>query len=149
VNSPDRNGAAGRRKAPGPRLKYLVWPAAAALLAADATLLAFTPPRWRVETAFALIALMLSIVVAVTVRLAHRKIAASAQEPSPMAYHLATAHAPQDPDAPSERIALAYELARRRVPANWIAARCALPHAFVELIIAEVADTPGTPRRRD
>jgi hypothetical protein len=60
------------------------------------------------------------------------------------------ARGPQDPDAPSERIALAYELARRQVPANWIAARCALPHAFVELIIAEVADTPGTtPRRRD
>jgi hypothetical protein len=148
VNSPDRNGAAGRRKAPGPRLKYAAWPSAAALLAADATLLVFTPPRWRVETAFALIALMLSIVVAITVRIAHRKVAASAYEVSPIAY-VAAAHSPQDPDAPSERIALAYELARRRVPANWIAARCALPHAFVELIIAEVADTPGTPRRRD
>lgn len=56
----------------------------------------------------------------------------------------------QNPDAPSERIALAYELARRRVPATWISARCALPHAFAELIIAEVTDTPGTtPRRRD
>jgi hypothetical protein len=146
VNSPDRNHAAGRRKAPGPRLKYLAWPSAAALLAADATLLVYTPPRWRAEIAFALIALMLSIVVAVTVRIAHRKVAASANEVSPMAY-MAVAHSPQDPDAPSERIALAYELARRRVPANWIAARCALPHAFVELIIAEVADTPGTPRR--
>ena len=148
MNSPDRNDAAGRRKAPGPRLKYLAWPTAAALLAADATLLVYTPPRWRVEVAFALIALMLSIVVAVTVRIAHRKVAASANEVSPLAY-MTTAHSPQDPDAPSERIALAYELARRRVPANWIAARCALPHAFVELIIAEVADTPGTPRRRD
>jgi len=148
VNSPDRNGAAGRRRAPGSRLRYLTWPSAAALLAADAMLLVYTPPRWRVEVAFALIVLMLLIVVTITVRIAHRRAAASIYEASPMPY-LAAAHTPQDPDAPSERIGLAYELARRRVPANWIAARCALPHAFVELIIAEVADTPGTPRRRD
>jgi hypothetical protein len=64
--------------------------------------------------------------------------------------HVAAGHAVQDPDAPSVRIALAYELARRQVPATWISARCALPQAFVEMIVAEVADTPGTPpRRRD
>jgi hypothetical protein len=64
--------------------------------------------------------------------------------------YTAAKHAAQDPDAPSERIVLAYELARRQVPASWIATRCDLPHAFVDLIIAEVADTPGTPpRRRD
>lgn len=69
---------------------------------------------------------------------------------APQMPYMAAARSPQDPDAPSERIALAYELARRQVPANWIANRCALPYAFVELIIAEVADTPGTPpRRRD
>ena len=156
MNSPDRNGAAGRRKAPGPRLRYLCWPVAAALVGADATVLVYTPQRWRLAAAFALIVLMLALVVLVTVRFAHRKAAtatststsASAYEVSPMAA-MAAAHAPQDPDAPSERIGLAYELARRRVPANWIAARCALPHAFVELIIAEVADSPGAPRRRD
>ena len=148
VNSPDRKGAAGVPTAPGRRLRHLAWPTAAALVAADAALLAFTPPRWRVATAFALIVLMLTIVVAVTVRIAHRRAAAALYEVAPLPYPTAP-HPPQDPDAPSERIGLAYELARRRVPANWIAARCALPHAFVELIIAEVADSPGTPRRRD
>ena len=83
-------------------------------------------------------------------RLARRAWAKSERYEAPQMPDVAAAHPPQDPDAPSERIALAYELARRQVPANWIAARCALPHAFVELIIAEVADTPGTaPRRRD
>ena len=148
MDSPNRKGAARRRKAPGSRARHLTWPSAAAVLAADAILLVYTPPRWRVEVAFALIVLMLLIVVTVTVRIAHRRAAASLYEAAPMPY-LVAAHAPQDPDAPSERIGLAYDLARRRVPANWIAARCALPHAFVELIIAEVADTPGTPRRRD
>lgn len=84
------------------------------------------------------------------VRLLRLAWAKSERYDSPRMPDAASARGPQDPDAPSERIALAYELARRQVPANWIAARCALPHAFVELIIAEVADTPGTtPRRRD
>lgn len=84
------------------------------------------------------------------VRLVRQAWAKSERYDSPRMPDAAAARGPQDPDAPSERIALAYELARRQVPANWIAARCALPHAFVELIIAEVADTPGTtPRRRD
>lgn len=84
------------------------------------------------------------------VRLVRLAWAKSERYDSPRMSDAAAARGPQDPDAPSERIALAYELARRQVPANWIAARCALPHAFVELIIAEVADTPGTtPRRRD
>ena len=148
MNSPDRKGAAGPPKAPVRRLRHLAWPMTALLVAADAALLASTPPRWRVAVAFALIVLMLMIVVTVTVRIAHRRAAAAMYEVSPMPYPAAS-HAPQDPDAPSERIGLAYELARRRVPANWIAARCALPHAFVELIIAEVADSPGAPRRRD
>lgn len=83
-------------------------------------------------------------------RLARRAWARSERYDAPVTPHAAAGGAAQDPDAPSERIALAYELARRQVPATWIAARCALPHAFVELIIAEVADTPGTtPRRRD
>ena len=149
VDTPDRKGAAGRRKISGPRPKYLVWPAVALVVAAEAVLLVNTPAHWRLAVAFVLTVLMLLLVVVVTVRMAHRKAAASmVYEAPPMAY-LAASHAPQDPDAPSERIGLAYELARRRVPANWIAARCALPHAFVELIIAEVADSPGTPRRRD
>jgi hypothetical protein len=83
-------------------------------------------------------------------RLVRRAWAKSERYDAPQMPYVVAAHAPQDPDAPSERIALAYELAKRAVPANWIAARCDLPHAFVELIIAEVADSPGTaPRRRD
>ncbi|HTJ70113.1 MAG TPA: hypothetical protein VL551_21430 [Actinospica sp.] len=86
---------------------------------------------------------------AALLRLARRAWAKSERQDVPPPYHAAPLP-PLDPDAPSERIALAYELARRRVPANWIAARCALPYAFAELIVAEVADTPGTaPRRRD
>jgi hypothetical protein len=148
VDSPDRKRVVARRTAPGPRLKHFAWPTAAALVAADAVLLVYTPQRWRPEVALALTMLMLLIVVAVTVHIARRKATAAMYEGPPMTYTTAS-HTPQDPDAPSERIGLAYELARRRVPANWIAARCALPHAFVELIIAEVADSPGTPRRRD
>ncbi|MBR7828273.1 hypothetical protein KDK95_18305 [Actinospica sp. MGRD01-02] len=83
-------------------------------------------------------------------RLARRAWARSERYDAPVTPHAAAGGSPQDPDGPSERIALAYELARRQVPATWIAARCALPHAFAELIVAEVADTPGTtPRRRD
>ena len=150
MNSPDRKGAAGRHAAPESRLRHLAWPMAAVLVAAQAVLLVLTPPRWRLLVTFALIGLMLLLVVAVTLRLARKKAksAAPAYEVPSMAY-MAAAYTPQDPDAPSERIGLAYELARRRVPAGWIAARCALPHAFVDLIIAEVADSPGTPRRRD
>jgi hypothetical protein len=149
VDSPDRKGAAVRRKISGPRPRQLAWPAAALVLAAEAVLLVRTPTHWRLALAFVLTVLMLLTVVVVTVRMAHRKAAASATYDAPPAAYLTAAHASQDPDAPSERIGLAYELARRRVPASWIAARCALPHAFVELIIAEVTDTPGTPRRRD
>jgi hypothetical protein len=117
VNSPDRDGAPGRRR---------------------------TAPPSR-SGFFGRLRLALG-------RLARRAWARSERYEAPRTPDRAAAHPPQDqdPDAPSERIALAYELARRRVPANWIAARCALPHAFVELIIAEVADTPGAaPRRRD
>lgn len=149
VDSPDRRGAAGRRKISGPRLKYLVWPAVTLVVAAEALVLVNTPPRWRLALAFAMTVSMLLAVVVVTVRMAHRKAAASMMYETPPTAYADAAHAPQDPDAPSERIGLAYELARRRVPANWIAARCGLPHAFVELIIAEVADSPGAPRRRD
>jgi hypothetical protein len=149
VDSPDRKGAVGRRTAPGSRLRYVAWPSAAALVAADAVLLVYTPPRWRVEVASVLTMLMLAIVVVVTLRIARRKAAGSIQQAPPVMYRAASHPPQQDPDAPSERIRLAYELARRRVPGNWIAARCALPHAFVELIIAEVADSPGAPRRRD
>lgn len=92
----------------------------------------------------------MSRLLAMMLRLVRRAWAKSERYDAPLTPHAAAAHAAQDPDLPSERIALAYELARRQVPASWISARCALPHAFVELIIAEVADTPGTPpRRRD
>jgi hypothetical protein len=115
VNSPDRNGAPGRRQtAPDSGLRFFA--------RLRAWLVRFVRMAW----------------------------AKSERYDSPRMPSVAAAHGAQDPDAPSERIALAYELARRQVPANWIAARCALPHAFVELIIAEVTDTPGTtPRRRD
>ena len=85
---------------------------------------------------------------AALVRLTKLAWAKSERYDAPRMPDAAASGAAQNPDEPSERIALAYELARRRVPANWIAARCALPHAFAELIIAEVADTPGTPPRR-
>ena len=93
----------------------------------------------------------MSRLLAMMLRLMRRAWAKSERYDAPVKpYRHEARHAPQDPDAPSERIALAYELARRQVPANWISSRCALPHAFVELIVAEVADSPGTtPRRRD
>jgi hypothetical protein len=92
----------------------------------------------------------MSRLLAKILRLVRRAWAKSERYDAPQMPHVAAGHAVQDPDAPSERIALAYELARRQVPANWISARCALPLAFVEMIVAEVADTPGTPpRRRD
>ena len=149
MNSPDRRkGAAGRRTALGPRLRYLAWSAAMVLVAAQAVLLVYSSPRWRPAVAFVLTVSAIMLVVALAVRLAHRTAAEVLYQAPPTAYAAASRKA-QDPDAPSERIGLAYELARRRVPANWIAARCGLPHAFVELIIAEVADSPGAPRRRD
>ena len=86
--------------------------------------------------------------LAMMLRLVRRAWAKSERYDAPELPHPLSAD--QEPDAPSERIALAYELARRQVPVNWIAARCALPHAFAELIVAEVGDTRGTPpRRRD
>lgn len=123
----------------------------AVLLVAQVVLLAVTPATWRLEVTCAICGLMLVTVVLITLRIAHNRAAAVLQDANPprMTNQLAPSRVTQDPDAPSERIALAYELARRRVPASWIAARCALPHAFVELIIAEVADSPGAPRRRD
>jgi hypothetical protein len=148
VNSPDRKGAAGRRTAPRPRLRYFAWSAAIVLVAAQAVLLEYSSVRWRPAVAFVLTVSALMLIVALAVRLAHRKASDALATAPPMAY-AAPSRKVQDPDAPSERIGLAYELARRKVPANWIAARCGLPYAFVELIIAEVADSPGAPRRRD
>ncbi len=148
MNSPDRKGAAGRRTEHRPRLRYLAWSAAIAAVVAQAVLLGYAPPGWRPAVAFALTVCALLLIVSLLVRLAHRR-SAETRYAAPPTARAAAARKPQDPDAPSERIGLAYELARRRVPANWISARCGLPYAFVELIIAEVADSPGAPRRRD
>jgi hypothetical protein len=115
VDSPDRDGAVGRRPT--------------------------APPTGR---------RFLSRLRTALLRLLRGLWARSERYDAPRAPQSQAARMQQNPDAPSERIALAYELARRRVPASWIAARCAVPHAFAELIIAEVTDTPGTtPLRRD
>ena len=149
--SPDRNGAAGQtRTASRSRLRFAAWLVVAVLLVAQVVLLLVTPASWRLEVAYMVSGLMLVTVFLITLRIARNRAAAALQDAEPpRTATMAPSRLTQDPDAPSERIALAYELARRRVPANWIAARCALPYAFVELIIAEVADSPGAPRRRD
>lgn len=149
MDFPDRNGAAGRRRgtAPRARLRFLAWLPAFVLVAAQAVVVVVAPPDWRLVVTSAVTGVMLVTIVVITMRIVRNRPAAALHEAPRMAY-LASPPAPQDLDAPSERIALAYELARRRVPASWIAARCALPHAFVDLIVAEVADSPG-PRRRD
>lgn len=101
---------------------------AAGALAAQIAVLAVVPPGWQLAASTLMTALTLTALAVILIHVRPRP------QPRRDDVHFGL---PGDADVPSPKMHTAYELARRGVPAVWIAQHCDLPQALAELVIAD------------
>lgn len=112
---------------------------AAGAFAAQIAVLALVPPDWQIITSALMTASALIVLTAILVRV----------RPNPRPQRGATPpYESFDADAPSPQMRMAYRLARRGVPAVWIAEHCDLPPALAELVVADALSEADGPEGR-
>lgn len=96
--------------------------------------LAVVPPDWRLVASTLATALALTTLAAILIR---------ARPQAQPRHEEIRAEPPYDADELSPQMRTAYELARRGVPAVWIAQHCDLPQALAELVVADAHGDGG------